>query len=119
MVYRLTFMALAAAGLVAHYWYTQNKIETLTGNISKYQVAVEQSKQTIDILEKQVINVEKQLNSLAKSFDEAEVQKKELLIKLRKHDLTNLAAKKPGLVEKRINDATKKLFSDFNNSTAF
>ena len=38
--------------------------------------------------------------------------------KLQKHDLTRLSIGKPGMMEKRINDDTKKLFSDFESITA-
>jgi hypothetical protein len=43
--------------------------------------------------------------------------KNELLDKLRKHDLTRLSQQKPGLVERRINNGTKKLFDSFESLT--
>ena len=38
--------------------------------------------------------------------------------KLHKHDLTRLSIKKPGLIEKRINDGTNKLFDSIESITA-
>ena len=48
----------------------------------------------------------------------AEVYQDELRRKLQKHDLTRLSEKKPGLVEKKINEGTQKLFNDFESITA-
>ena len=42
----------------------------------------------------------------------------ELSKKLREHDLTRLTLRKPGLIEKRVNDATKKVFEELESSTA-
>ena len=48
---------------------------------------------------------------------EATKYKDELINKLQKHDLTRLSLKKPGLIEKRINNGTKKLFESFESLT--
>jgi hypothetical protein len=48
---------------------------------------------------------------------ESETYKDELIGKLRKHNLTKLAEQNPGLIETRINDATQKLFNDFEQIT--
>ena len=42
----------------------------------------------------------------------------ELGKKLRKHNLTLLTLKKPGLIEKRVNDATQKIFETIESDTA-
>lgn len=47
----------------------------------------------------------------------AESYKEQLLTALGEHDLTFLAARKPGLIENRINDATKKIFDNIESST--
>ena len=44
--------------------------------------------------------------------------KNNLIAKLRKHDLVRLSQQKPGLVEKKINVGTKKLFKSFESITA-
>ena len=66
-------------------------------------------------------NVEKtnKLNKeLQGKLQDAEVYQDELRKKLQKHDLTRLSEKKPGLVEKKINEGTQKLFNDFESITA-
>jgi len=47
---------------------------------------------------------------LQTSLDKANSYKDVLINKLRKHNLAKLSLKKPRLVEKKINDGTKKLF---------
>ena len=55
------------------------------------------------------------------SFEHRKIYKyeeiSELIEKLQKHDLTRLSLKKPGLIEKRINDGTKELFESFESLT--
>ena len=47
---------------------------------------------------------------LQTKLNAANVYKDVLIGKLRKHDLAKLSMKKPGLVEKKINNGTNKLF---------
>ena len=56
-------------------------------------------------------------NELQIKLDKANQYKDVLIDKLRKHDLSKLSMKKPGLVEKRINNGTKKLFRSLENLT--
>ena len=51
-------------------------------------------------------------------LEHANDYKNNLIAKLRKHDLTRLSQQKPGLVEKKINNGTKKLFKSFESITA-
>ena len=74
-----------------------------------------------DALNEMTANFEKQsrLNKeLSGKLEDAEKDQDDLRSKLQKHDLTRLSIGKPGMMEKRINDDTKKLFSDFESITA-
>ena len=51
-------------------------------------------------------------NELQSKLDEAHVYRDTLIDKLRKHDLAKLSLQKPGLVETRINNGTKRLFRE-------
>ena len=55
---------------------------------------------------------------LQMKLNEAEEYGDDLRKKLHKHNLTRLSIKKPGLIEKRINDGTKKLFKSIESLTA-
>ena len=107
----------ATVGLL-YYRDTQKRISTLQQNNAKLEVAV-QSKEAA--LNEMTDNFEKQarLNKeLTGKLEDAEKDQDDLRSKLQKHDLTRLSIGKPGMMEKRINDDTKKLFSDFESITA-
>ena len=107
----------ATVGLL-YYRDTQKRISALQQNNAKLEVAV-QSKEAA--LNEMTANFEKQtrLNKeLTGKLEDAEKDQDDLRSKLQKHDLTRLSIGKPGMMEKRINDDTKKLFSDFESITA-
>ena len=107
----------ATVGLL-YYRDTQKRISALQQNNAKLEVAV-QSKEAA--LNEMTDNFEKQarLNKeLSGKLEDAEKYQDDLRSKLQKHDLTRLSIGKPGMIEKRINDDTKKLFSDFESITA-
>ena len=103
----------------AYYYYkdTQVRIQILTENSVKLEQATQTQKQTIDTL---IADAEKfaKLNSeLQAELVRANDYKNELIGKLRKHNLTRLSQQKPGLIEKRINNGTKKLLESFKSIT--
>jgi len=51
-------------------------------------------------------------------LDAAEDYKNELIGKLQKHDLTRLSYRKPGLIEKRINNGTQNIFDSLESLTS-
>ena len=103
-----------------YYYYkdTQERIQTLTENSAKLEIAAETQKQTINTLvadAKKYQELNKELNN---KLEHANDYKNNLIAKLRKHDLTRLSQQKPGLVEKKINNGTQKLFETFETITA-
>jgi len=102
------------------YWeYTnmQKRIETLRENNVKLEMVAKQNQQVIEEMQA-FSKMQEELNlDLNKKLQEASKYKDELLSKLRKHDLALLSLKKPGLVEKRINNATKKVFDEIESLT--
>ena len=118
-------MLIVVVGLVGgvvyggYYYYkdTQSRIQTLTENNSKLEIATQQQEKTINTLVEDRKKFEKLNNELQTKLDNANQYKDKLIDKLRKHDLAKLSMKKPGLVEKRINNGTKKLFRSLENLT--
>lgn len=121
-VYLMIFVvgSIGAAGFGAYTFYqdTQDRIQKLTSDNAKYRIAVENKDARIDFLESQAAENQQRVTNLNKSLRDAETYNDGLRSLLQKHDLTNLAAKKPGLIEKRMNDATNKLFDDISGSSA-
>ena len=121
-IYILIAVIGLVGGVVYGGWYyykdTQARIQILTENSVKLEAATKLQKSTIDTLvadAKKYAELNRKLDSeLKKAHD----YKNNLIAKLRKHDLVRLSQQKPGLVEKKINDGTKKLFESFESITA-
>jgi|TARA_B110000240_G_C13066469_1_gene269780 hypothetical protein len=119
------YILIVVVGLVGgvvyggYYYYkdTQSRIQTLTENNSKLEIATQQQEQTINTLVEDAKKFAELNNELQIKLDKANQYKDVLIDKLRKHDLSKLSMKKPGLVEKRINNGTKKLFRSLENLT--
>ena len=118
-------MLIVVVGLVGgvvyggYYYYkdTQSRIQTLTENNSKLEVATQAQEQTINTLIEHREKFEELNKELQTKLDKANQYRDTLIDKLRKHDLAKLSLKKPGLVEKKINNGTKKLFRSLENLT--
>ena len=119
------YMLIVVFGLVGgavyggYYYYkdTQSRIQTLTENNSKLEVATQQQEQTINTLIEDREKFEELNKELQVKLDKANQYRDTLIDKLRKHDLAKLSLKKPGLVEKKINNGTKKLFRSLESLT--
>jgi len=100
-----------SAGYGAYYYYkdTQERIQVLTENGAKLKVAKKLQDQTINTMiedREKFAALTKDLNA---RLDKANSYRDVLINKLRKHNLAALSLKKPKLVEKKINNGTKKL----------
>ena len=106
---------LGGVGYGAYYYYkdTQARIATLTENSAKLEQAANTQKETIDTLVADAAKFRELNKELNIKLDAANNYKNTLIDKLRKHNLAKLSLKKPGLVEKKINRGTKKLFESF------
>ena len=80
-------------------------------------MATQQQEQTINTLIEDREKFEELNKELQVKLDKANQYRDTLIDKLRKHDLAKLSLKKPGLVEKKINNGTKKLFRSLESLT--
>ena len=121
-IYILVVVLGLVGGVVYGGWYyykdTQARIQILTENSAKLEVATQQQEMTINTLVDDAEKYRELNKDLNIKLEAANDYKNELIGKLRKHDLSRLSQQKPGLVEKRINNGTKKLFESFESITA-
>jgi chromosome segregation ATPase len=102
----------AAWGAKYYYETTQNTIRQLRENNVKLVTANETNQATINQMQRDSQLLQETIGQLNSSLQEAEAYKDELLGKLQRHDLSRLSVRKPGLIEKRINDGTAQVFDD-------
>ena len=112
------YLAIIVIGLVGgvvyggFYYYkdTQARIQILTENTAKLEVAKQLQDDTITAMIEDREKFAELNKELQTNLSKANVYKDVLIGKLRKHNLARLSLKKPGLVEKKINNGTRKLF---------
>ena len=121
-IYFLIIVLGLVGGVIYGGWYyykdTQARIQTLTENSAKLEVATQQQEMTINTLVDDAEKYRELNKELNTKLEAANDYKNDLISKLRKHDLSRLSQQKPGLVEKKINNGTKKLFESFESITA-
>ena len=110
---------LGAVGYGGYMYYkdTQQRIATLTENNAKLETAVQISEQSVETLRGDIIKNAELNRELQDELQVAEKYGDELRNTLRKHNLTHLANKKPGLIEKRMQNATNRLWDNLADIT--
>ena len=116
----LVLGVIGGVGYGAYYYYkdTQARIAILTENSAKLEQAASTQKQTIETLVADAAKFQELNKELNTKLEAANDCRNTLIDKLRKHNLAALSLKKPGLVERKINNGTKKLFESLEKLSA-
>jgi hypothetical protein len=101
-----------------YYQDSQSTIATLRDNNAKLSMVAETNQATITQLQKDAEEAMVRMEELAVRAKEAERYQDELISKFRRHNLTALALQKPGMIEKRVNDAVVKLGKELEEYTS-
>jgi hypothetical protein len=96
----------------------KNELEVKTTEAIRYKESLKDNEVAINILTQQNIKIQNETMKLQKSLQKAEEYNTDLQRKLNDHNLTKLSSKKPGLIEKRVNDATSKIFKELEEITS-
>ena len=99
-----------AGGGYFYYTDTQNTIRQLEANNAQLKIAVEDNQRTIDTMVQNAAKTAELQLKLEADLAKSEENRNRLIEVFGNHDLTRLALKKPGLIESRINNGTKKAF---------
>lgn len=95
----------------------QSDLETARANVAKMEIAVQTSEASLKLVQAETARLGELNSQLQNDLQKAEQYGDELRSTLQKHNLTHLANKKPGLIEKRMQDATNKLWDDLESIT--
>ncbi len=104
-----------AMSLGGYFLYQQNeslKIENLA-----FQVRDQEQQETIKAQQESFAKQSKALNNLTSRNAEIEGEMTRYLDIFKRHNLNKLALAKPGLIEKRVNDGTAKIFITIENDS--
>ena len=115
----LVFIMLAGAGGGLFYVkQLQSNLEIARLNNAKLESAVETSEASLATLKADNIRLNALSNQLNADLNKSEQYGDELRATLNKHNLTHLANKKPGPIEKRMQNATNKLWDNLESITS-
>jgi predicted TPR repeat methyltransferase len=96
----------------------QKRIATLRENNAKLETVARANAEALQQATEFAEQMEANNLELQANLQKAEAYKDQLMSKFQKHNLTKLSLAKPGLIERRINDATKEVFDDIESLTA-
>ena len=121
MISKVLIGIILGGGIIGYLYYTNTQAE-LT-ELREYNMAMElqvkTQNETIDKMSKQYEQQAKALGELTSKNAEIEAEMTRYLDIFRRHNLSKLAAAKPGLIEPRVNNATKEVFDSLERDSAF
>jgi len=105
------------AGGYFYYTTTQTTISELKESNVVLRIASEDNQKAMEGMKEDYRKTQVLSAELEVELQESEKRRNELGDLLQRHNLTRLTLKKPGLIENRINDGTKKTFNDIESIT--
>ena len=105
-------------GAYMYYKDTQNRLQVAAENLVMAENAARANQIALDELVASNIQNELLIKDLNVELSSANEYKNELIDKLRRHNLTALTMKKPGLIETRVNNASKAIMEELEATTA-
>ena len=102
-------------GLSSYYLYNENKV--LSTNNALLEWAVETQKETITTLQNDFATQTEGLLTIQSKNQAIEAEMNRYLDIFKRHNLTKLAAAKPGLIEPKINKGTKNVFDSIEEDS--
>lgn len=114
LIYIIAGLAVLALVGAAYFYYTdsQRRMAEFAAQNAQLRQAVEtlEARQAAILRDQAIVNREQQ--RLLDALDEIREQASELEQIFEEHDLGSLAEARPRLIERRINDATKRIFDE-------
>jgi len=99
-------------GVYREYNDMKDRIEILRENNVKLKIVAEENQKALEQAQEFATDMNERNQELQVGLQEAEVYTDKLRGKLQRHDLTLLSLKKPGMIETRVNNATKQVWNE-------
>lgn len=115
MQLKLILIGFLVTSAIGYFYYSQNKIQSLTTLNAQLVQQNEQYKLALLEVESAMRKQSQMASQYSEQARTAQLLANEALSAIDNNNLELLSFAKPGLIEKRINDATKKLFEGIEN----
>ena len=102
-------------GLGGFYLYQQNQV--LSANNLALEGAIVEQQAAMDAMKESFEKQGKSLQNMMRKNAQIEQEMNSYLDIFRRHNLNQLAVAKPGMIEKRVNNATKQVFESIENDS--
>ena len=111
---------IASMGLAGYLYYssTQNELTTLRDLNKVYELKHEQQEEALRVLEEDFSKQTQAMSEMQVANQQIQLEMSRYLDIFKRHNLTKLAAAKPGLIESRANKATKEVFDGIEQDSA-
>ena len=121
MISKILFGILIAGGAMGYVYYKQTQVELieLRELVSSYELKFETQDNTIRVMEERHIQQSNAMLQMSEKNKEIIAERDRYLDIFKRHDLSKLAAAKPGLIEPRVNNATKDVFDSLENDSNY
>ncbi len=121
MISKILFGILIAGGAMGYVYYNQTQVELieLRELVASYELKFETQDNTIKVMEERHIQQSNAMLEMSEKNKEIIAERDRYLDIFKRHDLSKLAAAKPGLIEPRVNNATKDVFDSLENDSNF
>ena len=98
-------------------WWLYGENQTLTQNNAQLQVAIQQQEEAMEAVKAAYEKQGDSLNAMINKNAQIEAEAARYMDIFKRHNLNKLAIAKPGMIEKRANDATKAVFESIENDS--
>tara|TARA_B100000131_G_C18106073_1_gene607872 strand:+ start:754 stop:1140 length:387 start_codon:yes stop_codon:yes gene_type:complete len=121
MISKILFGILIAGGAMGYVYYNQTQVELieLRELVASYELKFETQDNTIKVMEERHIQQSNAMLEMSEKNKEIIAERDRYLDIFKRHDLSKLAAAKPGLIEPRVNNATKDVFDSLENDSNY
>lgn len=121
MPYILVFLLMIIGGMgysaKEYYDYSQEQIHILKDNNTKLEQVIEEKDAEMERVQKDMALQQEAMNEMNLKSQEIQQEMNRYLDIFKRHNLTKLAAAKPGLIETRVNKGTKDVFDSIENDS--